>query len=99
MSDLYVIATLVARPDKADRLREMLTDALDRFRAEDGCLLYEAHEDADRPGRFLTYERWRDRAALDAHMRTPLMQSLAPELAEVLAEELRQDFLGAPLTA
>ncbi|MBU2358172.1 MAG: antibiotic biosynthesis monooxygenase [Alphaproteobacteria bacterium] len=94
MSDLYIVATLVAKPDQADRLREMLTGAAPDFRAEDGCMGYTVLEDAGRPGRFMTYERWRDRAAADAHMQTPLMGTLLPQLPDILAEEFKQDFLN-----
>ena len=93
MSDLTVIATLVAKPDQADRLRQMLADNIAAFRAEDGCVSYEVHEDANQPGRFMTVERWRDREAADAHMATPLMQGLLPQLPDILGAPFTQDFL------
>jgi quinol monooxygenase YgiN len=97
MSDLYIIATMVSRDDKADALREVLLPATEAFRQEDGCLAYTLLEDQKQPGRFMTYERWRDRAALDAHMHSPAMAKLAPSLPDLLGEELRQDFLDARL--
>lgn len=97
MSDLYIIATMVSRGDKADALREVLLPATEAFRQEDGCLAYTLLEDQKQPGRFMTYERWRDRAALEAHMHSPTMAKLAPSLPDLLGEELRQDFLDARL--
>ena len=93
MSDLYVIATLVAKPDQADRLRRMLTEGAAAFRQEDGCISYDVHEDVNQPGGFRTHERWRDRAAADAHMATPLMNSLLPQLPEILGADFTQDVL------
>jgi quinol monooxygenase YgiN len=97
MSDLYVVATMVSREGMADALRDALLPATEAFRQEDGCLSYALLEDRDRPGRFMTFERWRDRAALDAHMTSPAMKALAPRIPELLGEELKQDFLDARL--
>lgn len=97
MSDLYVVATMVSREGKADALREALEPATRAFRQEDGCLSYALLEDRDRPGRFMTFERWRDRSALDAHMQSPAMKALAPRIPELLGEELKQDLLDARL--
>jgi quinol monooxygenase YgiN len=47
------------------------------------------------PGRFLTFERWKDKAALDAHMLTPDMKAIAPKLGPVLAKPFTQLFLDA----
>lgn len=40
-------------------------------RAEDGCFEYRFAEDVLDPGLIHITERWRDRAALDAHFQTP----------------------------
>jgi quinol monooxygenase YgiN len=44
---------------------------------------------------FLTFERWKDKAALDAHMVTPDMKAIAPMLGPVLAKPFTQLFLDA----
>lgn len=97
MSDLYVVATMVSRDGKADALRDALLPATQAFRQEDGCLSYALLEDRDRPGRFMTFERWRDQAALDAHMQSPAMAALAPLIPDLLGEALKQDFLDLRL--
>lgn len=97
MSDLYVVATMVSREGKADALRDALLPAVEAFRLEDGCLSYALLEDHVRPGRFMTFERWRDRAALDAHMQSAAMKALAPRIPELLGEALKQDLLAARL--
>ena len=65
----------------------MLTEGAAQFWQEDGCICYDVQEDMNQPGRFMIYECWRDRAAADAHMATPLMNSLLPQLPEILGAE------------
>ncbi len=85
---LFVVATIVAKPDKVDALRALLVSAVAAFKKEDGCLHYSLYEDLKRPGRFVTHESWRDQAALDAHMHSPTMEQAGPSLPEMLAEPL-----------
>lgn len=97
MSDLYIVATMISKAEKADALRAVLLPATQAFRQEDGCLAYTLLEDRKQPGRFMTYERWRDAAALDAHMASPAMEAVKPLLPELLGEAMTQDFLDARL--
>jgi quinol monooxygenase YgiN len=99
MSGLYIIATMTSKPEKAAELRNVLEPATLKFRQEDGCLSYTLLEDQKQPGRFMTYERWRDAAALDAHMGAPTLTALKPILPALLAEEMTQDFLRALVIA
>ncbi|WP_336973783.1 putative quinol monooxygenase [Sphingobium aromaticiconvertens] len=95
--DLYVVAILTSKPDKADALRDLLIPATEAFRQEDGCRAYSLHEDIKRPGRFMTYEVWRDEAALAAHMESPTMKAATPELGAILEGEMEQHLLGTLL--
>lgn len=96
MSDLYIVATMVSQDGKVDALRAALLPATHAFQGEDGCLSYTLLEDHKRPGRFMTYERWRDAEALAAHMQSPAMAMLKTLLPGLLSEEMTQDFLDAP---
>jgi quinol monooxygenase YgiN len=95
MADLYIVATMTSATENASRLRSVLLPAVVEFRHEDGCLAYTLLEDQKKPGRFVTYERWRDGAALKAHMSSPAMKALEPQLKGLLTEALTQDFLTA----
>jgi|AOAMet2_C49A8_80_1029290.scaffolds.fasta_scaffold24673_2 quinol monooxygenase YgiN len=95
--DLYVMAILTSKPDQADALRELLIPATEAFRQEDGCKAYSLHEDLRRPGRFVTYEVWRDRGALAAHMDSPTMKAATPKLGSILESEMEQHLLGTLL--
>ena len=71
MSELQVVATIPAKPEAADAIREALKALAEATRAEEGCLAYDLFESGSAPGTFVTVERWTDSAALDAHMAMP----------------------------
>src|SRR5271169_5381102 len=94
-SGYFVIAEIVSQKDKADELRALLVPFAETSGKEPGCLVYTLMEVIGEPGRFLTFERWKDKAALDAHMVTPDMNAIAPKLGPVLAKPFTQLFLNA----
>lgn len=96
--EYFVIAEAVAQPDKADALRDLLVPLAALSSAEPGCLEYKLMEVQGEPGRFLTFERWKDKAAADVHMMTPDIAALVPKLGEVLAKPFTQIFMGDPET-
>ncbi|MCW2758988.1 MAG: antibiotic biosynthesis monooxygenase [Nocardioidaceae bacterium] len=71
MSELHVVATIPAKPEAADAIREALQTLATASRGEEGCLSYDLYESAAAPGTFVTVERWTGQDALDAHMQTP----------------------------
>jgi quinol monooxygenase YgiN len=71
---VILIMGTVRIPDGAiDRVRPTMAAMLAGSRAEEGCLAYSYAQDVIDPGLVHVAERWRDRAALDAHFRTPHM--------------------------
>lgn len=95
--DLYVVAVMTAKPEKADDLRALLLPAVEAFRQEDGSKSYALHEDTERPGRFVSYEVWRDHDALEKHMTSPTMREATPKLKDLLAREMEQYLLDTLL--
>lgn len=93
---LYVIAEIVGKPESADALCAVIVPFAAGSRKEPGCHEYTLMEVENEPGRFMTFERWGDRAALDAHMKTPAMAAVGPKLGTLLAKPFTQTFLGAP---
>ncbi len=86
---LTVVAELVAKPGKADEVRAALTGLVDPTRKEDGCVQYDLHESTDEPGRFVFYENWASRAALDAHLESPHLIALRAIAPDLLSEPAR----------
>jgi len=93
-SDLYVSAELVSKPEEADALRKLMVDFVAGARKEPGCKHYSLLEDQKRLGRFVTFERWTDQAALDGHMKTPAIEAIVPKLGPILAQPFTQQFLS-----
>ena len=87
---LVVIAELVAKPGRADALRDIMVPFTAGARKEPGCERYILLEDREAPGRFLTYEVWTNAAALAAHMVTPEIKAAGPKLADILAQPFTQ---------
>ena len=94
-SGYFVIAEIVSKKDKADELRALMVPFAESAAKEPGCLVYTLMEVIGEPGRFLTFERWKDKAALDAHMVTPDIKAIVPKLEPVLAKPFTQLFLDA----
>jgi len=63
----FVIAEIVSKKDKADDLRALLVPFAELSAKEPGCLVYTLMEVIGEPGRFLTFERWTDKAARGSH--------------------------------
>jgi len=68
MAELDVIAVIPAGPASVTVVRDALTALAAATRGHDGCLHYELFESAATPGTFVTVERWRAQADLDAHL-------------------------------
>ena len=92
-SGYFVIAEIVASKEKADQLRALLVPFSETSAKEPGCLKYVLMEVIGEPGRFLTYERWTNKAALDAHMVTKEIKEIFPKLEPLLAKPVTQIFL------
>src|ERR1700756_5246848 len=94
-SGYFVIAEIVSKKEKADELRALLVPFAEKSGKEPGCLVYTLMEVIGEPGRFLTFERWTDKAALEVHMTTPHIKEIVPKLETVLAKPFTQLFLDA----
>jgi quinol monooxygenase YgiN len=88
VSDLQVVATIPASAEAADQVREALKTLAEATRAEEGCLAYDLFESGSAPGTFVTVERWRDAASLDAHMGTPHVAAAFAAAAGALTGEV-----------
>lgn len=85
---LTVIATITARPDRISDVRRELEKLVIATRLENGCINYDLHVDLSDPRRFVFYENWSDKAALDAHAASPHMKAWA---------QVREAMLAAPV--
>jgi len=70
---LILAGTFRVPPENLEALKLHMLAVIAASRAEDGCLSYAFGLDLEDAGLVHVFERWRDRAALDAHFATPHM--------------------------
>jgi quinol monooxygenase YgiN len=83
-----VAARITARPGHELRVRDELHRLLGPTRAEEGCLNYDLHEEADRPGQFLFHETWTSEAHLKRHLESPHIGAWRAVAGDLLAQPI-----------
>ena len=58
---------MLVKPGTEEKCKEYIRIMQEHSRKEPGCLLYIGHQSTEEPRRFLLYEQYKDKAALDAH--------------------------------
>jgi quinol monooxygenase YgiN len=86
---LALIVEFHPAPGKARELREAVLGVVEATRAEDGCLLYDLHEDLDDADSLAFYEIWETPSHHAAHDNTPHIIALRNTLPELTAEPPR----------
>lgn len=81
----HVLARITVQPQAAGAARAILIELAGHTRGEAGCLRYELYQQAEHPEVFQTVEMWQDRAAAEAHMRTPHVGAAITAIAPLLA--------------
>ena len=82
---LTVIAHIRAKPGQESRMRQVLQGLVSPTRAEVGCINYDLHQSQADPTLFVFYENWASEAHLDAHSKSPHIQSFRKVAGEILA--------------
>ncbi|MBJ7339427.1 putative quinol monooxygenase [Mycolicibacterium sp.] len=78
---VVVVATMTAKSESVDAVRQACTDAIEAVHEEPGCELYSLHE-AD--GTFVFVEQWADQEALATHGAAPAIATLFGAIGEHL---------------
>ncbi|HXG65278.1 MAG TPA: putative quinol monooxygenase [Blastocatellia bacterium] len=84
---LRVVARIVARPDKVEELRAVLSGLIEPTRKEKGCIRYELLQNNADPTDFTFVEEWESDAALDAHLDSPHIEDAAAKMADLVVGE------------
>ena len=86
MTDDSVALVVVFRaaPGRIEDLRSTLLDLTVATRAENGCVLYDLHEDVNDPDVLVFYEIWASPAAHAAHDETAHVQAFVARFDELL---------------
>ena len=86
MSDLIIVARVEAAPGQARALVAAQTELVAVVRQQPGCITYELHEDIGRAGRVVFFERWRDQASWERHMRGAHMDAFRAKAGHLIGE-------------
>ncbi|MGB3322503.1 MAG: putative quinol monooxygenase [Mycolicibacterium fortuitum] len=78
---VVVVATMKAKPESVDAVREACTNAIAAVHEEPGCQLYSLHES---DGTFVFVEQWADADALKTHSTAPAIGTLFGSIGELL---------------
>jgi quinol monooxygenase YgiN len=78
---VVVVATMTAKPESVDTVREACKNAIEAVHSEPGCLLYSLHE---ANGTFVFVEQWADEEALKTHSTAPAIGVLFGAVGEHL---------------
>ena len=70
MSELILVAKVVAKKESVERVKSELLKLVAFAREEEGCKTYLCHEDNNNPAVFMFYEVWESQALLEKHMTT-----------------------------
>jgi quinol monooxygenase YgiN len=76
MSEIRVVATMVAKAGFRDQLEQAVRAVVAPSRRDPGCLHYDLHQDLAEPDRFVFIETWASQDALDQHNQTAHLKSL-----------------------
>lgn len=67
---IVVIATITFQEDKISEGKQALENLIAPTRAEEGCILYDLHQNTTNPAEFVFYEKWESMAHLEKHAAT-----------------------------
>ncbi|MGH8796187.1 MAG: putative quinol monooxygenase [Caldimonas sp.] len=86
---ILVTGTLQSRADSIDSLRALAIEHVVRSRTEAGCIEHGVAVDATDSLRLVFFERWADRAALDAHFKVPASRAFVAQAIGLAAQPPR----------
>jgi len=92
---IVVVAHWQTTTDVLERVLGLVADLAPRSLADPGCLGYEVLQDSDEPTHLVLIERYRDRAALDAHLASSHYRELVVDGIRPLLTGRRVSTLGA----
>jgi (4S)-4-hydroxy-5-phosphonooxypentane-2,3-dione isomerase len=82
---------MVVKPGAEAKCREYIRILQQHSRQEPGCLMYIGHQSIEDPRRFLFYEQYKDRAALDAHRNSPHFKQYVTGGLDAIMESRSRD--------
>jgi len=88
MSQLTVVAKIVAKKESVERVRSELLKLVAPTRKEEGCIDYNLHQDNDNSALFIFYENWESAACLEKHIQSDHYRAYAGTVAGLIEEKV-----------
>ena len=85
MDKYYVSAVISPKAGMEDAVKAEILNNIPTVRQEKGCLRYDLHVLKKDGTKFLFYEIWTDKAALEAHAKEPHMLAYRERVKDMLA--------------
>lgn len=82
---LRVVARIIARPDRVDDVRSLLSELIEPTRKEPGCIVYELLQNKSDPTDFTFVEEWESDDALDYHAVSEHIKNATSRLAGLIS--------------
>ncbi|MGM3176144.1 putative quinol monooxygenase [Dickeya lacustris] len=92
--EIRIVASVQAKPEYVEDVAAAVRHVVSPSRQEEGNLQYELHEELNKPGSFVFFERWKDQEAIKTHEQTMHFQALVSQL-EGKIEGMEIKFLNA----
>lgn len=84
---LTVVAVMKAKEGKEKEMEQVFRDNIPKVEPEEGTLAYVLHRARKDPGKFLFYEKYRDKDALKYHSSTPGLAEFFEKIGPLLDGE------------
>ena len=81
---MIIVAILKAQSGKEKEMEAALREMIPKVQSEEGTLSYILHRSQIEPGKFLFYEKYKDKAAFEYHGSTPYIQELFGKIGPLL---------------
>ncbi|ATA23592.1 antibiotic biosynthesis monooxygenase [Brenneria goodwinii] len=78
--EIRIVASLQAKAEFIDDVTAAVKQAVAPSRQEAGNLQYDLHEEIDKPGAFVFFERWKNQTVLTEHEQSAHFKRLIAEL-------------------
>ena len=92
--EVRVIASLVAKPEFIDAVKEAVHLVIEPSREEKGNLQYDLHAESGQKGSFVFFERWASDDALEKHNKTAhfkeFVKSIEGKLESIEIKKVKQ---------
>lgn len=83
---LPMIVKFKVKPDQIKFVKAKLINLLEPSRKDEGCVLYQLHQDIEDPSIFMFYEIWETEALWKAHDQTPHVQAFVKSIESSVIE-------------